>query len=58
MTLYVQSVCIMRDKTNYANCMQRRCEQCKNYDYCFRYKIKGKGEKKNEENKIFNSSNR
>lgn len=43
---------------NYANCMQRRCEQCKNYDYCFRYKIKGKGEKKNEENKIFNSSNR
>ena len=23
---------------NYANCMQRRCEQCRYYDYCFRYR--------------------
>ena len=38
MILYVQSVCIMRDKINYANCMKRKCEQCKNYDYCFRYR--------------------
>lgn len=38
MTLYVQSVYIMRDKINYANCMKRKCEQCKNYDYCFRYR--------------------
>lgn len=27
---------------NYANCMKRRCEQCKNYDYCFRYRPGGK----------------
>ena len=25
---------------NYANCMKRRCEQCRYYDYCFRYKPK------------------
>ena len=43
---------------NYANCMQRKCEQCRYYEYCFRYKLKRKGGKKNEENKIFNSSNR
>ena len=36
----------MRDKINYANCMQRKCEQCRYYDYCFRYKPKK--EKKNE----------
>lgn len=23
---------------NYTNCMQRRCEQCRYYDYCFRYR--------------------
>ena len=23
---------------NYANCMQRRCEQCRYYEYCFRYR--------------------
>lgn len=21
-----------------ANCMQRRCDECKHYDYCFRYR--------------------
>ncbi len=31
---------------NYANCMKRKCEQCRYYDYCFRYKTKK--EKKNE----------
>lgn len=58
MTLYVQSVYIMSDKINYANCMKRRCEQCKHYDYCFRYRPKRKGEKENEKIKIYNSSNR
>ena len=37
----------MKDKINWANCMKRRCEQCKHYDYCFRYRPK-KGKKKNE----------
>nr|DAT49463.1 MAG TPA: hypothetical protein [Bacteriophage sp.] len=27
---------------NYANCMKRKCEQCKYYDYCFRYRPKHK----------------
>lgn len=30
----------MSDKINYANCMKRKCEQCRYYDYCFRYKPK------------------
>ena len=30
----------MKDKMNYANCMKRKCEQCKYYDYCFGYKKK------------------
>lgn len=34
----------MRDKINYANCMQRKCEQCRYYDYCFRYKPKKENE--------------
>lgn len=25
---------------NYANCMIRKCEQCRYYEYCFRYKPK------------------
>ena len=29
----------MKDKINYANCMKRKCEMCKYYDECFRYKI-------------------
>lgn len=53
MILYVQSVCIMRDKINYANCMKRKCEQCKNYDYCFRYRPK-----KENENEIQNKQYR
>jgi hypothetical protein len=44
MILCVQSVCIMRDKINYANCMQIKCEQCRYYDYCFRYKPKKENE--------------
>ena len=43
---------------NYANCMKRKCEQCRYYDYCFRYKPGRKGEKENEKNKVYNSSNR
>lgn len=38
MIRYVQSVYIMSDKINYANCMKRKCEQCRYYDYCFRYR--------------------
>lgn len=33
---------------NYANCMQRRCQDCKHYDYCFGYRPKQKGDKENE----------
>lgn len=36
----------MSKKINYANCMKRKCEQCKYYNYCFRYKKKK--EKKHE----------
>ena len=49
MTLYVQSVYIMSDKINYANCMKRKCEQCKYYDYCFRYRPKRGCENKCQE---------
>lgn len=45
MILYVQSVYIMSDKINYANCMKRKCEQCKYYDYCFRYRPEKEVEK-------------
>lgn len=31
---------------NYANCMKRKCEQCKNYDYCFRYRPKSNNKAK------------
>lgn len=27
---------------NYNNCMKRKCQDCKNYDYCFRYRPKKK----------------
>ena len=38
----------MKDNINYFNCMKRKCEQCKNYINCFKYKKekKQKGEKK------------
>ena len=42
MIRYVQSVYIMSDKINYANCMKRKYEQCRYYDYCFRYRPKRK----------------
>lgn len=32
---------LMKDKINYANCMKRKCEQCKYYYYCFRYRKEG-----------------
>ena len=40
MKKYVQIVYIMSKKINYANCMQRKCEQCRYYDYCFRHRPK------------------
>lgn len=35
----------MSDKINYANCMKRKCEQCRYYDYCFRYRPEKEVEK-------------
>lgn len=32
----------MKEKINYANCMKRKCEMCKYYEECFRYKSKEK----------------
>lgn len=29
---------------NYANCMKYKCEQCRYYDYCFRYRPKEENE--------------
>ena len=26
------------ENINYANCMKRKCEQCRCYDYCFGYR--------------------
>lgn len=28
----------MEEKTNYNNCMKRKCHQCKFYDKCFKKK--------------------
>lgn len=25
---------------NYANCMKRKCNECKHYEECFKYKVK------------------
>lgn len=35
----------MKDKMNYANCMKRKCQDCKHYDECFGYKPKEKNKK-------------
>ena len=37
---------LMKD-IDYNNCMRRKCEQCKYYDYCFRYQPKNKKVKQN-----------
>lgn len=42
----------MRDKINYANCMQRKCEQCRYYDYCFRYRPKRRKNIKDKTKKV------
>lgn len=39
----------MEDKINWNNCMKRKCEQCKHYDYCFGYRKKTN---KSQSNKI------
>jgi hypothetical protein len=39
----------MSEKINYANCMKRRCDECKHYDYCFRYRPKRGCENKCQE---------
>lgn len=39
----------MKEKINYANCMKRKCEMCKHYDECFRYK--GGNENESKSNK-------
>ena len=28
----------MKEKINYSNCMKRKCEMCKYYDECFKYR--------------------
>lgn len=30
----------MNEKINYAECMKRKCSECKHYDECFEYKEK------------------
>ena len=42
----------MRDKINYANCMQRKCEQCRYYDYFFRYRPKRRKNIKDKTKKV------
>ena len=34
----------MKEKINYAECMKRKCQQCKFYDRCFRYRKEAKNE--------------
>lgn len=48
---YVLSVLIMRENINYFNCMRRKCEQCKNYINCFKYKQSLKNKNKNKNKK-------
>ena len=47
----------MNKKINYANCMQRKCEQCMYYDYCFRYRPKkeNKNEIQNKQKRMENN---
>ena len=33
----------MKEKINYAECMKRKCSECKYYDECFEYKEKKGG---------------
>lgn len=35
---YLQGVVLMKEKINFDNCMKRKCNECKYYDYCFEYK--------------------
>ena len=51
---YVLSVLIMRENINYFNCMRRKCEQCKNYINCFKYKkeVKNKDDRRKSTKKI------
>lgn len=28
----------MKEKINYAECMKRKCSECKYYDKCFKYR--------------------
>lgn len=30
----------MKEKINYDNCMKRKCQECKYYNYCFEYRKK------------------
>lgn len=32
---YIQGVVPMKEKINYNNCMKRKCQECKYYNYCF-----------------------
>lgn len=48
---YIQGVLLMKEKINFGNCIKRKCNECKNYNYCFGYKKK-KTNKKSQSNKI------
>ena len=37
----------MKDKFNYNQCIRRKCDGCKRYEICFRYKPQKKDERKN-----------
>lgn len=47
----------MNEKINYANYMKRKCEQCRYYDYCFRYRPKkeNKNEIQNKQQRMENN---
>lgn len=42
---------------NYANCMRRKCEQCRYYDYCFGYKLR-RSKKKNDCKQVKNRNDK
>lgn len=51
---YIQGVEPMKEKINFDNCMKRKCQSCKYYDYCFGYKFrKGKDNVRRKSNKRF-----
>lgn len=51
--------CLNYEKqVNLKECMKRRCEQCKHYDYCFEYRSKKEKIKNEIQNKQYKVVNR